>query len=99
MIASSQSLIIDLVGNIDTLNSVSYEGKLGNKGEVGKSDKIKLPNITINLHHIGVYQDLFAQIDNCLKRYPVYTYNGLKGSAASFASVFMKQSFTPVQAV
>ena len=82
---TKKALILDFVGNIDTLNSVSFDTALGKKGEVGKVNKT---SISINLHHIGIYQDLFSQIDKCLQRYPVYTYNNLTGSASFFANVY-----------
>ncbi len=80
----NKSLIIDFVGNIDNLGSISFD-TVGENREQSNKGKTKF---SLNLKHIGVYTDLFNRIDEQLRFYPVYNYKGLTGSASFFAEVF-----------
>jgi len=86
--SSNRALIVDLVGNIDSLDSINFNEKLGNEKDSLKQSKPANTSMNLNLHHVSIYQGLFAKIDACLKPYSNYTYDNLIGSATFFANVY-----------
>lgn len=87
-----RSLIIDMVGNLQNINAVSFPGGSG----VGTGTKKNGSNTScnINLIHIQKYQGLFAMIDRAFVKTIYYTYEGITDTLYRLCEIFDKDFHT-----
>jgi len=79
-----KSLILDMVGNFDNLNSVSF---LGNSLASNRTESDK-PNF--NLKYVYHYDHIFKEIDKVTTKSKHITYNGYSSSVAKICEAFNK---------
>jgi len=84
----NKSLIIDMVGNLDNINSVSFANAITEDGNTTiQSDGTY---VNISLKHVIRYNSIFAEIDKVAKKGNRYSYKGYSGSIAKICKAFDK---------
>lgn len=78
----NKSLIIDMVDNLSNLGTVNFLG--------GTAEEKSEQKHNISMFHVAKYHSVFQEIDNALKRFPAYHYNGFTGSLSQICSIYNK---------
>ena len=86
--SDKKALILDFVGNLDHLGSVTFEQMYYDHSKVSKRKEKNTSIYKINISYANTINSLFSYIDNQLNKYPIYTYRGYTGSINFLASVF-----------
>ena len=83
-----QALIVDMVGNLSKLNSISFDKQV-NVLQTMAHSATKF-SIRFDTSHTAKYINLFAAIDNTLRRTEYYTYHGITDTLRILCQIFYR---------